>query len=130
MLVSADAATFAKAKTLLRHRSQDPVGPSQRERRAQLRAQRLEQKTAKAYHPQEADNVLEDADTHELEAAASLVDLMAHEALQETGKSMMSEANCRLDGYLHNILGKCKVGLWCSSLWACCLCLQVMMVKP
>lgn len=113
----ADAATFAKAKTLLRHRNQDPVGPSQREQRAQLRAQRLEQKTAKAYHLQEADNGLEDPDAHE--AAASLVDLMAHEALQETGKSAPSTAKCRLDGWLlaQNTLGKCKVGSWCSSLW-------------
>lgn len=95
----ADAATFAKAKTLLRHRNQDPVGPSQREQRAQLRAQRLEQKAAKAYRSQEADNVLEDADAHE--AAASLVDLMAHEALQETGKAATSTVKCHLDGCLH-----------------------------
>ena len=82
-LVPADAATFAKAKTLLRHPSQAPAGPSQREQRAQLRAQRLEQKTAR--HSREAEDMLDDADAIELEAAASLVDLMAHEALQETG---------------------------------------------
>ena len=82
----------------MRHRSQAPDGPSQREQRAQLRAQRLEQKTAKAYHLQEADNVLEDADAHE--TAASLVDLMAHEALQETGKSATPTAKCCLDGCL------------------------------
>ena len=99
-LVPADAANFAKAKILLRHPSQAPAGPSQREQRAQLRAQRLEQKTA--HNSQDADYMLDDADANELEAAASLVDLLAHEALQDTGtKSMVSKATfvC-LDGYL------------------------------
>lgn len=67
----------------MRHPSQAPAGPSQREQRAQLRAERLEQKTAR--HLQDTDDMLDDADANELEAAASLVDLMAHEALQETG---------------------------------------------
>ena len=78
----------------MRHTSQAPAGPSQREQRAQLRAQRLEQKTAGAHHSQEADEMLDDADANELEAAASLVDLMAHEALQETGTQ---PAVCNID---------------------------------
>lgn len=71
----------------MRHPNQAPAGPSQREQRAQLRAERLERKTAR--HSQEADDMLDDADANELEAAASLVDLMAHEALQETGTQCM-----------------------------------------
>lgn len=55
--------------------------PSQRELRAQLRAERIEQRnvgTASAgIH-----DAAEEANMTELEAAASLVDLMAHEQLQ------------------------------------------------
>lgn len=84
-LVCADAATFAKARTLVMHAGHKAAGPSQREQRAQLRAQRLEQKTAQAHGAEEEDDVLHDADANELEAAASLVNLMAHEARQATG---------------------------------------------
>lgn len=92
-LVAADAATFAKARTLLKHAGPPRAVPSQREQRAQLRAQRLEQKTAKAHHAEEGHDMLDDADASELEAAASLVDLMAHEALLTTCTSSCLQ-NC------------------------------------
>ena len=89
-LVPADAATFAKARTLLRRAGPTRAGLSQREQRAQLRAQRLEQKTARAHHAEEGDDMSHDADAMELEAAASLVDLMAHEALHTKGTKQSS----------------------------------------
>ena len=83
----ADAATFAKARTIFRHASQKPTAdPSQRQLRAQVRAQREERKAA---GEQEADDEPGEADANELEAAALLVDLMAHEALPETGNMLV-----------------------------------------
>jgi len=80
--VPVEAATFAKAKNVFRAvqaTSPQKAGPSQRELRAQLRAERIKQgKTGGA----SADRGHEEADMTELEAAASLVDLMAHERLQ------------------------------------------------
>ena len=77
-----EAATFAKAKNVFRAvqaTSPQKAGPSQRELRAQLRAERIKQgKAGRA----SADRGHEEADLTELEAAASLVDLMAHEGLQ------------------------------------------------
>ena len=77
-----EAATFAKAKNVFRAvqaTSPPKAGPSQRELRAQLRAERIEQtKDGRS----SADRGHEEANTSELEAAASLVDLMAHERLQ------------------------------------------------
>ena len=85
----ADAATFAKARTVVRHTSQPAAGPSQRELRAQLRAQRLQQKAAGKERWTDDE---EEAGANELEAAASLVDLMAHETLPETGNEPLSKA--------------------------------------
>ncbi len=86
----AEAATFAQAKTVFRRKRatspQKPGGPSQRELRAQLRAQRNEQRKAGGPVSDTDDaGEAEAADIAELEAAASLVDLMAHEALPEPG---------------------------------------------
>lgn len=87
--VCADAATFAKARTVFRRTSQPAAGRSQRELRAQLRAQRLQRKAAGSEGDSDDG---EEADANELEAAASLVDLMAHEALPETGNQPLSQA--------------------------------------
>ena len=82
--MSAEAETFVKARNVFRHLHSAKAGPSQRELRAQLRAQRAEQ--SKAGRPfTEINGAPEAADMTELEAAASLVDLMAHEALPESG---------------------------------------------
>jgi len=80
--VPVEAATFAKAKNVFRavHAASPPkAGPSQRELRAQLRAERIKQGKAGT---SSADRGREEANMTELEAAASLVDLMAHERLQ------------------------------------------------
>ncbi|DBB04699.1 TPA: hypothetical protein ACH3X1_012753 [Trebouxia sp. C0004] len=77
-----EAATFAKAKNVFRAMqatSPPKAGPSQREVRAQLRAERIKQGEASGSL---VDRGREEADMTELEAAASLVDLMAHERLQ------------------------------------------------
>ncbi|KAL0033080.1 hypothetical protein WJX79_001998 [Trebouxia sp. C0005] len=77
-----EAATLAKAKNVFRAAqatSPPKAGPSQRDLRAQLRAERIKQGKAGR---SSADRSHEGADMTELEAAASLVDLMAHERLQ------------------------------------------------
>ena len=80
-LLSAEAASFAKANTFSSTVQNARAGPSERQLRAQHRQNRLQQ-------PQidEAAAGMEDAagaaDITDIEAAASLVDLMAHETLQ------------------------------------------------
>ncbi|KAL3144898.1 hypothetical protein ABBQ32_003410 [Trebouxia sp. C0010 RCD-2024] len=76
---AADAATFAKARTLLKHAGPPRAVPSQREQRAQLRAQRLEQKTAKAHHAEEGHDMLDDADARN--------DIGSQAMSQDTGSS-------------------------------------------
>ena len=99
-----EAATFAKAKNVFRAvqaTSPQKAGPSQLELRAQLRAERIKQgKAGRA----SADRGHEEADLTELEAAASLVDLMAHEGLQP-GKHPSCDHYSQKTGLSLHLLG-------------------------
>ena len=80
-LLNAEATNFAKANTLSSTVQNATAGPSERELHAQHRQNRFQQP-----QPEQADagmaNAVGAADITDIEAAASLVDLMAHETLQ------------------------------------------------
>lgn len=102
--VPVEAATFAKAKNVFRAlqaTSPPMAGPSQRELRAQLRAERTKQGKADRSL---ADRGHEEADVTEMEAAASLIDLMAHERLQP-GKHPGCDHYGQKTGLLLHLLG-------------------------
>ena len=102
--VPVEAATFAKAKNVFRAlqaTSPPKAGPSQRELRAQLRAERTKQGNADRSL---ADRGHQEADITEMEAAASLIDLMAHERLQP-GKHPGRDHYSQKTGLLLHLLG-------------------------
>lgn len=103
--VPVEAATLAKAKNVFRAAqatSPPKAGPSQRDLRAQLRAERIKQGKAGR---SSADRSHEGADMTELEAAASLVDLMAHERLQP-GKHPGCDHYSQKTGLSRHLLGE------------------------
>lgn len=106
------------------HSSSSPkAGPSQRELRAQLRAQRAEQ--SKIGRPVSGINgVPEAADVTELEAAASLVDLMAHEALPESGILTNLAAHFKTIGHC------CICYTRCVHVWLLAECCTKVFFKP